>query len=203
MASSTRERLGAALKAELLKEPIDKITVSGLSALVGINRQTFYYHFNDVYDLAVWVFEQEIANHIMEHATYTQWAEGYRTLLQYMRANYDQTRAVLNSLTHRERDAFFLGQFRGMMRAIVDEVGADLVLTEEDRQFVIDHYAVTVHGHLLLWLATNAKEDPDVLVPKIERILHGHVRDSLKRFAKPSISRSKSGGVTDSESGSP
>lgn len=184
MASSTREQLGVALKDALSTTSLDKVTVSGLSSAVGINRQTFYYHFADVYDLAVWVFEVEVANHIMAHATYGQWADGYRTLLNYMRENFDQTLAVLNSLGHKQRDAFFLGQFRAMMRPIVAELEGDLALAEDDRQFVIDHFAVIVLGHFLRWLTLNGREDPDILVPRIEKIMRGNVRASLERFAK-------------------
>lgn len=186
LAASTRELLGAALKDALRTTALDKVTVSRLSAAAGINRQTFYYHFSDVYDLAVWVFEVEVANHIMAHATYDQWADGYRTLLNYMRDNFDQMRAVLNSLGHKQRDIFFLEEFRAMMRAIVAELQGDLVLAEEDRQFIVDHFAVIVLGHFLRWLAMNGEEDPDVLVPRIEKIMHGNVRASLETFAKGS-----------------
>ena len=184
MACTTREQLGAALKEALSTAALDKVTVSKLSTAVGINRQSFYYHFADVYDLAVWVFEVEVANHIMAHANYDQWADGYRTLLNYMRENFDQTLAVLNSLGHKQRDAFFLEQFRAMMRAIVAELEGDLILEEEDRQFIIDHFAGIVLGHFLRWLTLNGQEDPDILVPRIEKIMRGNVRTSLERFAK-------------------
>lgn len=184
MSSSTRDALGRILKDQLRTTPLDRITVSGLTSAAGINRQTFYYHFADVYDLAVWVFEQDVANHIMDHASYDQWAEGYRTLLQYMRDNHDQILAVINSVDHRERDAFFLRQFRAMMSAIVTELQGDLVLSDEDRQFVIDHFAAIVLGHFLQWLVEGAKEDPNILVPKIEKVLRGTVRESLERFAR-------------------
>lgn len=184
VASETRQKLATALKEQLQTAPIDRLTVSGLAAAAGINRQTFYYHFTDVYDLAVWVFDQDFANHIMAHATYDHWAQGYRSLLHYIRDNYTQSMAVLNSLTHRERDAFFLRQFQAMMTPIVAELQGDLVISDEDSRFVIDHYAATVLGHFLQWLSEGAREDPDVLAPKIEKILRGSVRQSLERFAQ-------------------
>lgn len=186
MESTTRQLLSAALKDQLRTAPLDRVTVSGLTAQAGITRQTFYYHFADVYDLAVWVFEQEVANHIMEHASYSEWADGYRNLLHYLQDNFDQAKAVLNSLGHRERDRFFLEQFRNMMEAIVSELEGDLVLTPEDRQFVVDHYAATVLGHFLRWVSMREKEDPEVLVSNIEKILHGTVRQSLERFSDSS-----------------
>ena len=195
MSLSTRELLSRALKQQLLTTRLNRVTVSSLSAQVGINRQTFYYHFSDVYDLAAWVFEQEIANHILDHATYGEWAEGYRTLLRYMQNHREETRAVLNSITHQRRDEFFLGQFRSMMEAIVTELQGDIALRDEDRQFIIDHYASSIHGHFLRWLARDGQDDPDILVSNIEKILKGSVTESLERFAqpRPSTSRTQSG----------
>ncbi len=185
MSNTTRDTLGLVLKQQLRTTPIDRVTVSGLASAARINRQTFYYHFADVYDLAVWVFEQDIANHIMEHASYDQGATGYQSLLQYMADHYDQTKAVLDSIDHRQRDKFFLGQFRAMMRPIVEELQGDLVIRDEDREFVIDHYAAIVLGHFLQWLSDNATEDPATLVPRIERALRGTVRQTLERFSRP------------------
>ncbi len=184
MGNSTTELLALALKEQLRTTPLDRVTVSGLAARAGITRQTFYYHFSDTYDLATYVFEQEVANHILEHASYDEWASGYLTLLSYLRDNFDQTRAILDSLGHRERDAFFLRQFRIMMRAIVDELIGDLRLSPEDLRFVVDHYAAIVLGHFLRWMSEGARDDPAELVPKIEKALRGTVRATLERFAK-------------------
>ena len=57
MASSTKESLAAALKQLMNVKPIGKITVKELVEICGVNRQTVYYHFDDVYDLLEWVFE--------------------------------------------------------------------------------------------------------------------------------------------------
>lgn len=183
MSRSTREDLAAALMERLTTTPLDKVTVSALSADAGITRQAFYYHFADTYDLAVWTFEQGVANHIMEHASYEHWARGYRTLLLYLDRNFEQTCAVLGCLTHRERDIFFLNLFRQMMEAIVSELETGLEVPAEHRQFVIDHYASIVLGHFLRWVAEPVREDPNVLVPRIEKTLKGTVRKALEEFS--------------------
>ena len=56
MANSTKEALGSALKKMMAVKAIDKITIKDLVEICGVNRQTFYYHFDDVYDLLEWVF---------------------------------------------------------------------------------------------------------------------------------------------------
>lgn len=183
ISSSTRLQLAAALRERLSKTQLNKVTVSSLAADVGITRQAFYYHFADTYALAVWTFEHEVANHIMDHASYKHWADGYRTLLLYLDRNFDQTCAVLNCLNHKERDVFFLDLFREMMEAVVSELEGDLDVPSDDRTFVIDHYASIVLGHFLRWIAEPVRENPNDLVPRIERILKGTVRKALEEFA--------------------
>lgn len=192
MTTPTRAALAHALKEELRSTPLDKVAVSRLTDRAGVTRQTFYYHFADVYDLATWVFESEVANHIMEHASYSEWADGYRELLQYFQDHFDQVKAVMDSLSHRQTEAFFMAQFRLMMQAIVAELQGELTLSAADRRFVVDHYAATVLGHFLRWMSGGGREDPTILVGKIEKVLRGSVRESLERFALPEVRTSTS-----------
>lgn len=182
-APSTKEALGLALKQQLEGRPLDKVTVSSLANQIGITRQAFYYHFADVYELAVWVFETEVANHIMAHASYGEWSDGFKAMLLYMQRHRDQVYAVVNSLSHRKLERFFYETLQAMMEAIVTELEADRRLDFADRAFIIDHYRLSVLGHLLHWLADGMRVDPTELVDKLAIIMRGHVRESLDRFS--------------------
>ena len=41
------------------QKPFSKITVSELINECNVNRKTFYYHFQDIFELLKWTFEQE------------------------------------------------------------------------------------------------------------------------------------------------
>jgi len=181
--------LVSAFKDALRTTRLSKVTVTGLAAAAGVNRQTFYTHFIDVYDLAAWVFTADVADHIMAHASYDAWADGFVALLAYMQDHRDQVYAVTRSLRYEELERFFYRELREMMRVIVAELGEGIDVSEADRSFVVDHYTLTVLGHLLHWLAFDMREDPYLLVEKLEFILHGGVRESLERFAARSGAR--------------
>ncbi|WP_325201125.1 hypothetical protein [Oscillibacter sp.] len=55
----TRQELSAALRALLRQKPLDQLRVRELTELYGLRRQSFYYHFKDVYDLFAWTIRQE------------------------------------------------------------------------------------------------------------------------------------------------
>lgn len=182
-APAAKRALALAFTDALRTTALAKVTVAGLATAAGVNRQTFYHHFTDVYDLARWVFAAEIADHIMAHASYAQWAQGWRELLVYLKDHREQTYAVIRSLRQAELERFFHRSLRAMMAVIVAELEGDLKLKPADRDFIIDHYTLAVVGHIMHWLATNMAEDPTELVERVEFIMHGSVRESLERFA--------------------
>lgn len=57
----TRQELSAALRALLRQRPLDQIRVRELTELCRLRRQSFYYHFKDVYDLFAWSVREERA----------------------------------------------------------------------------------------------------------------------------------------------
>lgn len=183
-ATPSQRALATALKRMLTTTPLSRVTVSSLADEAGVHRQTFYRHFHDVYDLAVWVFTADIADQVLQRAGHDEWADGFVQLLRYLRTNREQVQSVLASVSHRRLERFLYVEFRQMMRAVADDVQGDLVLSEADRDFVVDHYTVAVVGHLLHWLAGDMRVEPLVLVSNIEFILRGGVRSSLERFAR-------------------
>ena len=56
---NTKKMLSGALKNAMKSKSLSKITVSELIEACGVNRKTFYYHFQDIYDLLKWTLEQE------------------------------------------------------------------------------------------------------------------------------------------------
>ena len=54
MSNLTKIALSNALKELLAHKSLEKITVTELTRACGLNRMTFYYHFQDIYELAEW-----------------------------------------------------------------------------------------------------------------------------------------------------
>ncbi|HAH77931.1 MAG TPA: dihydroxyacetone kinase transcriptional activator DhaS, partial [Ruminococcaceae bacterium] len=59
-ASQTKAKLADSLKDLMKKTPFRKITIQNVTDHCGLNRQTFYYHFKDMYDLLRWIYQNEI-----------------------------------------------------------------------------------------------------------------------------------------------
>ena len=71
----TRQELSAALRALLKQKPLDQLRVRELTEMYGLRRQSFYYHFKDVYDLFAWTVRQErvlLTNRLADCITWRQ-----------------------------------------------------------------------------------------------------------------------------------
>lgn len=176
--------LALALRDALTTTPLSKVTVSGLTRTAGVTRQAFYYHFSDIRDLTVWVFKREVADQIISHATYDDWSEGLLAMLVWMQSHPEETRSAISSLGMEELQVFLHKQLHTVMEPIVDQLGADLTVTEGDRMFITDHFTLAVLGHISQWIATGMNADPYILTERIARILDGQVLRALTLFSE-------------------
>ena len=175
--------LALALRDALSTTPLSKVTVSGLTRTAGVTRQAFYYHFSDIRDLTVWVFKREVGNQVGTHSSYDEWSDGLLAMLVWMQSHPEETRSVISSLGMEELQLFLHKQLRSVMEPIVDELGANLTVTEGDRMFVADHFTLCVLGHVSQWLSNGMSADPYILTERIARVLDGQILRSLTMFA--------------------
>ena len=55
----TKKALAASLKETMRHKAFSKITVKEIIQSCGVNRNTFYYHFEDIYSLLRWMLTEE------------------------------------------------------------------------------------------------------------------------------------------------
>ena len=179
--TGARAALAAALEKRLRTEPLDKVTVTELTRDCGLTRQAFYYHFPDVRHLAIWVFETEVAEQVRAFASEVSWADGLVRLLLYMRDNRSATLGVLDGLGRSGLERFLFRQMRPVTEAVVDQDGGGPV-RPQDRQLVVDFYTSAVLAMVLRWVADGMVEHPYRVVGDLEIMLHGAVRESVRRL---------------------
>ena len=115
----TRQQLANALKEAMKKIPFSKITVSELVGACGMNRKTFYYHFQDIYDLLVWMFEQEAIGIVKNFDLIVDYDEALNFIMDYIEEN----ESILNSVDSIGRDAlqsFFYQDFESIGRSMIE-----------------------------------------------------------------------------------
>ena len=144
---------------------------AGLTRTAGVTRQAFYYHFADIKDLTIWVFKREVTEQIIAHSTNEGWSDGLLAMLTWMQNHTEETRSVVSSLSSEDLQFFLYKQLRAVMEPIVDQCSIGLTVHVDDREFVTEHFTLSVLGHVSQWITTGMSADPTILTGRITRIL--------------------------------
>ena len=91
----TKIALEAAMQELLREKPLEQIRVRELADRCGIRRQSFYYHFNDVYELLDWSISREREHLLRRQEEFVTWQQVYLDLQQYMAENRAYYQTVL------------------------------------------------------------------------------------------------------------
>ena len=110
----TKKKLAQSLKKAMEKKPLSKVTVSELIKDCNINRNTFYYHFSDIYDLLKWMFEQDAIEVIKKIDLLVDAEEAFRFVADYVDDNRHIINCAYDSMGHEETKRF-LRRFRDQL----------------------------------------------------------------------------------------
>ena len=184
MSELTRNAIIKALKKLAVEKPIDRITVSEIAREAGINRQTFYYHFTDIYDLVQSSYTSEAAEVLGDHHTYSTWQEGLTQILIYIQSDRTFVMSTCHSFPREDLERFIYSRTEALVRDVVDEVAKGKNVSEEDREFITDFYKFAFTGLVLDWISRGMKESPKILVKRLDKVIVGSMPSAVNRFSR-------------------
>ena len=182
MSQVTKRALEASLKNLLLKKPLSKITISDITEDCGINRMTFYYHFKDIYDLVEWSCQEDASKALAGNKTYETWQQGFLQLFKAVQDNKPFIMNVYHSVSREQVELYLYKLVHDLIYNVVEEKAQGLHVPEEDKAFIADFYKYAFVGLMLDWIKNDMKGDSQLLVDRLELVIHGNVRAALERL---------------------
>lgn len=176
-----KHALAAALKELIAQKPIDKITIHDITERCGIRRQNFYYHFEDVYDLMRWMFQEEAMSLLRQHEGTLLWQEGLLQLFRYIEENKAVCLCALRSVGREHLKRFFETDIHAIIYRTVEQFGHEVGaisagVTESDVELVTHFYVVALTDMLESWLLGEIDRTPEELIRSADCILQDHCR---------------------------
>ncbi len=192
MSQVTKYAIEASLKKLLLQKPLDKITISDITEDCGISRMTFYYHFKDIYDLVEWICLEESRRALEDKKTYDTWQQGFLQILEAVRDNKPFILNVYHSISREQIELYLYKLTYDLLINVVEEKSQGMSIRPEDKQFIADFYKYAFVGLTLDWVRRNMKEDPQVMIDHLTKLVTGNITTALERYRldKPSASSS-------------
>ena len=101
MKELTKHAIADAFVDLLQTQPIEKITVKTIAQNCAINRQTFYYHFADIYELMAWTLDSELKKFTEEEPlTEDNWQDVLMQMFFFLRS---RRKILLNAYNAQNR----------------------------------------------------------------------------------------------------
>lgn len=164
----TKLALANALKKRMEHKPLSKISVRELVEDCDLNRKTFYYHFDDIYDLLKWLLEQETVEVVRNLDLLLDLEDAVRFVMQYITENKHILNCALESVGRDRLKGFFIDDFHAIaqtnIRMAADAMGADV--PPGFVQFLVTLYTEAVAGILISWVEDWHKDTPSSITPE-------------------------------------
>lgn len=176
---NTKKLLAASLRKQMEKKPFSKITVSEIVKDCGVNRKTFYYHFEDIYALLKWMLEQDAVQVLHGFSLLQDYRDAILFVLDYVEKNQTIINCIYNSVGLDDLRRFFYDDFFDVMDKLIREVERDagLTLPKDFRKFLCQFYTSSLAGLLL-----------DVIQGKVT-LSHQEMVDNLSQIFRFSLTQ--------------
>lgn len=169
--SITKKAMAAEFKKLLHSKPVDKITISDITGGCGLNRQTFYYHFQDKYELINWIYYNEAIMVFRSDLTRDNWDRKVLELLTVMKndAFFYETTLTHISQTEFENDLFT--SVKELFIELIDHLAKDQIMDTDKKIFLSEFIAYGATGMILAWSRKGLKQSPEEITRNIKEVI--------------------------------
>lgn len=154
------------LKKILKCKPLSKITISEICSDCGVNRKTFYYHFQDVYDLFRWMLDEEALETIKNADLINDYENVLPFIIDYVDENRNLLNCAYDALGREGMKRFLSSDLKGVTLHLISEIEEKLekFLDPHFRDFLCDFYTNALIGILIDWLHSSVPLDREELM---------------------------------------
>lgn len=189
MSQMTKNALADSLKALLELRPVDKITISDITDDCGVNRMTFYYHFQDIYDLLEWSWIREANKVLNGKKTYDTWQQGFLQIFNAVSENKQIVMNIYHSVNREQIEIYLYKLTYDLLFGVIEENAAGMDVRDDDKKFIADFYKYAFVGLILDWIKNGMKADPWQVIEHLDVLIHGDIKKALNKFRTDKINQ--------------
>ena len=187
MSEITKKALAASLKKLLSKKELSKITISNITDDCGVNRQTFYYHFKDIYDLLKWTLEQDSLVVVNQFDVTVDYEKIICTLMDYVDKNRVLLAHAYSAIGKNGFERFFFTNFQRVSQEVIEKaaVKQNVQISSEYKEFLCCFYSNALCGLLVAWFLERNRFDKEQFAQNIVFTLKTSVTALMQAYGKP------------------
>lgn len=183
----TKQAIVTCMKQLMQEKSFDKITIADITKSCGLNRQTFYYHFQDKYELIHWIFYNEVILVLTKDLSLESWPENLCEMLTVM---YNQKGFYKNAMKSSFQEDFHTYLFEistSLFTSIFEHLAINNKVQKEDLLFLARFFSYGVVGAILSWINEGMNQSPNSMKNQIVALVDDCKNYAAKRYMEEHI----------------
>lgn len=159
MTNFTKKAIKDTFISILKKKPFNQITVKDIVDECGVNRNTFYYHYEDINDLLENVINEETNILLKKYPTIDSIDTAIEVAIKYVLEN---KKTILNIYNHLDRniyERFIMNTCEYTVSSLINSITNELNIDEKNKKFLINFVKCQFFGFCIDWLSRNLDEE--------------------------------------------
>ncbi len=185
--SETKLLMAEALKKLIKDRPFSKITVQDIVAECNINRNTFYYHFENNYDLLSFTYEQEVQNIVESfHKANASLPQVMDFVLDYIDKNIPLCQCAYESLGEQQLKIIFEKDLRVFVGAIIDFFAQESAskFSQDFKTFVGFSYTNLLSAQIIWYIKHNGDLDKEIFRQCLQTFFTASLKSVMEEAVK-------------------
>lgn len=163
----TKRALADSMKNLMEKRSMKKISISDIVEGCNMNRQSFYYHFKDKYDLVNWIYYTEFIITIKDLSLPT-----WEILVKICEYFYDNKAFYKNAFQIKGQNSFS-EYFNEVLHSILAVHLTEIFKNKKNVDFYTTFYADAIRVAISRWLLQGAELTPEQFVKLMKNAIEG------------------------------
>ncbi|WP_343210753.1 TetR/AcrR family transcriptional regulator C-terminal domain-containing protein [Anaerolentibacter hominis] len=177
----TKKAIAEGLKKLTAQKNFARITVSDITNICGLNRQTFYYHFQDKFELLNWIYYNEGFCNVIDGINLDNWDQKVLGLLRQMRVE----QGFYSNTIKNEGECFqdYLWNIcRTLFQEAMEKLDVHHVVPEEDKLSYAGFFAYGICGVIMDWVKRGMKEEPEKIAGQLKKLARNCEKFAYERY---------------------
>lgn len=183
MTDFTRREIKTRFMELLSEKNLDKITVKELAEVCGISRNTFYYHYHDIFEVLEEIFQCEIMKVVEAEKRYGSLKEAFLMATKFAQDNRTAMLHVHQSTKKTFFENYLIRVSDKIIKEYIYQQAECLEVDESDINLLTVFYKYGLLGILREWIDSGLQSGKGELIERMAFILDGNIRNSLTKIS--------------------
>ena len=181
MANFTKNAIKASFLKLLDEKPYSSITVRNIVDDCGVNRNTFYYHFQDIPSLLQEIVQEELERIILAYPSIQSMEDCLDVVLHFALAHRRAVLHIYQSINREVYEQYLWQTCEYATATYLDTVFPDYAISDFDREVILGYLKSECFGIVTIWLSTGMKSDIQAAFHRLCEIKRDQMEEMLRR----------------------